>query len=484
MPQHKLQADPARTPLFSGNERIRSINAFLETPRYILMIGLLTVAANLLHAELLVYTLFVGIACYISLFGNDFSPLCIIFLSCYITPAAANNPGRAEGSIFYPQNGGIYLLILAAAFVGCTIYRLVKDKELGGKQFFVKPRRFLRSMLVLGGAYMLAGLFSGRYFIQGNILFAFTQVVSLIGLYFLFSGTIRWDRIDGGYWAWIGFTLGLTVCFELIGLYFLNHVIVSGTIITAKIYSGWGNANNIGCMITMMIPFALVLGRQTKRMLLFSLIAIFMLICVCFTCSRTSILVAFPMYLVSTLFILQEKAHKRFFLYANLSILVIALLVMAAFYRGVSTMFRELLDRGLNPRNREIIYPRGIEAFLRHPIFGESFFPIVRVDAWSTLAQMKSFLPSRWHNTVIQLLASCGIVGLVCYANHRLQTIRFFWQRRRRTVLFIGFSILALLLMSLLDCHFFNLGPTMFYSMILAFAEFSPEVSYILEKKA
>jgi len=32
-------------------------------------------------------------------------------------------------------------------------------------------------------------------------------------------------------------------------------------------------------------------------------------------------------------------------------------------------------------------------------------------------------------------------------------------------------SILALLLTSLLDCHFFNIGPTMFYSILLAFAE-------------
>ena len=31
-----------------------------------------------------------------------------------------------------------------------------------------------------------------------------------------------------------------------------------------------------------------------------------------------------------------------------------------------------------------------------------------------------------------------------------------------------------LLLCSLLDCHFFNIGPTLFYSMALAFGEHCP----------
>ena len=32
-------------------------------------------------------------------------------------------------------------------------------------------------------------------------------------------------------------------------------------------------------------------------------------------------------------------------------------------------------------------------------------------------------------------------------------------------------SVMALLLASLLDCHFFNVGPVLFYSMALAYAE-------------
>ena len=75
----------------------------------------------------------------------------------------------------------------------------------------------------------------------------------------------------------------------------------------------------------------------------------------------------------------------------------------------------------------------------------------------------------------MQLLASCGIFGLITYGIHRVQTVFMFLRKLTREKIFIGLSVLALLGMSLLDNHFFNLGPTLFYSLALAFAEKSPE---------
>ena len=48
-------------------------------------------------------------------------------------------------------------------------------------------------------------------------------------------------------------------------------------------------------------------------------------------------------------------------------------------------------------------------------------------------------------------------------------------ERKNDVNVVIGISILSLLLMSLLDCHFFNIGPTLFYSMALAVMEFGNE---------
>ena len=40
---------------------------------------------------------------------------------------------------------------------------------------------------------------------------------------------------------------------------------------------------------------------------------------------------------------------------------------------------------------------------------------------------------------------------------------------------FLAISLGVLLGTALLDCHFFNVGPVLFYSMALAFAEKLPE---------
>ena len=64
-----------------------------------------------------------------------------------------------------------------------------------------------------------------------------------------------------------------------------------------------------------------------------------------------------------------------------------------------------------------------------------------------------------------------GIVGLLAYGFHRYETVRMFLRDRTREKAFIACSIAVLLGCSLVDCHFFNLGPVLFYSVGLAFAE-------------
>ena len=71
----------------------------------------------------------------------------------------------------------------------------------------------------------------------------------------------------------------------------------------------------------------------------------------------------------------------------------------------------------------------------------------------------------------IQILASCGIVGMVAYIYHRFQTIRLFFKNFSGAKMFPFVSMMTLLLTSMVDCHFFNIGPVLFYSTMLAFVE-------------
>ena len=452
---------------------VQRINQYMESPWFVLSVCLLTVCANLFGAELYVYTAFILCGIYISLLGRDFLPLIGIVISCYIAPSTANNPGRNESSIFYPQNGGIYLAVLLLILIGCIVFRLATDPVIGKKAFLRKKRSLTPGMLVLGLGYVLAGAFSGRYFAHGinNLAFAVVQFISVFLMYWFFSGSVRWERVRTDYLAWIGLGVGLTVCCELVGVFISEKVIVDNTIHTPLIASGWGNANNMGCMVAMMIPFAVDLSHRSRYGWVYSTIGVLMIGFVCFTCSRTSMFVAVLIYIISMALALQDPRRRKDLLIAN-GVAGILLLGLLIFHGAVGQLFAELIARGFNPRLRDIIFVDGFNAFLKKPIFGDSFYPGENsIYQWSTLESFRAILPARWHNTIIQLLASCGIVGFGCYSFHRIQTIRLFWNRRRTDCTFIALSLMAMLMMSMLDCHFFNVGPVLFYSMALAFAE-------------
>ena len=66
---------------------------------------------------------------------------------------------------------------------------------------------------------------------------------------------------------------------------------------------------------------------------------------------------------------------------------------------------------------------------------------------------------------------------MLAYIFHRYQTIKLFVKKPTLEKTFIALSLVIFLSTSLLDCHFFNIGPTMFYSLALLFAENLPQTN-------
>lgn len=453
---------------------VRISDAFFASPAYFLLIGILTVIANVFSAELIVYACFVLMGIYISLFGKDYLPVIPLVTLCYIAPSDANNPGSSEGSIFYAENGGILILVLAAAFVVSILFRLAADPELGQKAFLRAKRALLPGILLLGAAYLLAGAGSGHYFDHGygNLLFAALQFLSIFLMYYFFTGAVKWSEAPEDYLAKSGLCIGFVLLAEIFNIYLTQPIIIDGEIQRSAIYTGWGNYNNIGAMLTMMIPFAFHLVCIKKHSWLYNLCGVAFLSGVLLSCSRGAILFAAVTYLISGLIVALKSRNRRAILYTNLIALGIVLLVLILFHEQLLQLFRCLLNRGLDPGRRVEGYQSGIQQFLKYPLFGGSFYPVdADLYEWSSVEAFTSFFPPRWHNTVIQLAASCGIVGLAAYGLHRLQTIRMILKKPTAANLCIAISLAALLGTSLIDCHFFNIGPTLFYAVALAFAE-------------
>ena len=462
-----------------GSSAVHRINSFLASPLFIFAVGALTVLANVFGAELYVYTAFILCGLYISIWGDDYLPIMPMVVCSYIAPSVVNNPGRSESSIFYPKNGGIYLLSLFTLFVVSVFVRLIKDKELGGKKFLFAKRRFAWGMVALGGAFVLAGAFSGRYFEHGsaNLIFALLQFVSIFLAYWFFTGAVRWENAPRNYFAFCGLAVGMVILFEILNIYLVGDVVQDGVIVTdpqkSGIFTGWGNANNIGAMLAMMIPFAYALAGRRKNGWVFCVIGVVMTAGVFFTCSRASILGALFASGCSVVLIFKYAETRKINLIATFSAALLAVAIVLIFHTTFFSLFWGLVEKGFHPSSRNEIYVNGWKLFTDFPIFGGSFFPPADagIYEWSNLEAFTSFFPPRWHSTVIQLIASCGAVGFLTYAFHRFQTVKLFFERRKTEVIYIGLAILTLLLMSLLDCHMFNIGPVLFYSMALAFAE-------------
>lgn len=459
---------------------LQQVNRFLYSPAYFLYLGGLTVLSNLFGLELFVYTVILLTGIYICLCARDLLPLLPIFTCGYISPSMSNNPGLNNHSIFSLAGGGLYLAALLILLVMSLVYRLVTDPVFGGKQFLTKKRSLLSGMLLLSATYAISGIGSGQLVEYGwrNLLFAFLQLAAIAGLYFLFSGAVQWNQAPKAYLFWTGICVGYILLIELVGIYIKEDVIVDGVIRRERIATGWGHYNSMGALLAMVIPLPFFLTGKGKFAWFAYLSAFLFCVALLFTCSRGSILVGVPIYVATYVLSVFHSRHARSIKWMHVFhgvIIGLPILVTVVFNDELQRLFQALpaVGRDLSFKMRLDTYADGFKQFAKFPIFGGSFFPLEDQYKWASDSTTFGYLfPPRWHNTLVQLLATGGVVCLAAYVVHRVQTVKLFTKNFSGEKLFAGLSIAAMLLTSMGDCHFFNVGPVLLYSAILAVVEF------------
>lgn len=456
----------------SGMTFRERFDAFLAGPRFIIAAALLTAVSFAMRGEVVLYSLFCLLVMYLCFCRKPLQPLMPMVVFAYLAPSTANNPGKTVDSVFFGDSGK-YIIFLACLITASVIYRIIADR----KQFFGTNRKMLLGMLLLAAAYLLSGIGTPGYskLAGKNLIFALVQGVSVLIPYWLFTAGVSWEKLRKDYFSWVGFGAGCLLLFEILYIYLTENVLRSGIIYRTAIYTGWGMYNNVGCMLAMMIPFGFSLARHYHRDAVAILVGTVFLGGVYLTASRTSIIFGTLGYLACIFLILFYTNDRRGKLKRLIAVGVIAVILVLAFHKPILRLFTQVVDNANELMSRVDIYGRGIKQFLRNPITGTGFYPAKgQAWGWST-TQISEVLPDRWHNTIIQLLASTGVLGIAAYGFHRYQSyqvIRLFSTRRQWLM---AISILIMLSCSMLDCHFFNIGPTLFYSMTLAVAEKRPK---------
>ncbi len=452
---------------------VSGMDTFFVSNWYLLLIGVLTVMANAFSLELPVYGIFAAIIVYLCIFGKDLLPILPILICCYIVPSRANNPGKYTDTVFSGP-GGIAIVCMVAFMIVGVVFRLALDPQIGQKKLLKTKRALLSGIVALGATYVLGGVGSGHYFDLGtaNLVFGITEFAAIGLLYFLLTAGVKWDEAPKYYFSRVCVTWGLILVAEIFVMYLQAKPYVGGELNRNVLFTGWGNYNCMGGLLTMMIPFAFHLATVCKPTWLYSNVAAVFLVAVVLTCSRTSLIIAALIYVVCTIYLLTKTPRRWSCVAVNVLDFGGVFLYLLIFRYDLLLEYLDIFTITRSVGSRLDGFVAGIDQFLQYPILGGGFFPVdYPLEIWATTDAVTSFFPAFWHNTPIQILATCGLVGAAAYCWHRWQTVKLLARKHTIQNVYIYLSILAMLLMSLFDCHLFKIGPTIVYSMGLAFAE-------------
>lgn len=458
-------------PKLLENPLIKIIRKCLDSVwAMVLIIGLAAIS-NVFGLEIPVYymyTLMIILAC---LFCDDL--LCAFPMSCcsYMTFSKSNNPlSKEQTSIFLEQSAITHMIIIGITIfifiLSRVTFELITDKE---KR---KVPKLFYGFFALGLAYILGGLFSSSYSLQ-TAIFGLIQILALGFTYFCFYYTVNWKRVSENYFPLLFTLIGVLMCIEI--LYMLIDAglfVTDGAFSRSNLYTGWGHYNNVASAMIFCIPAPFYFACTKKNGWIYSLIGTVFLVFLIFNQSRNGMLMGSIIYAICALLTLIKSTGKERI--KNLGLFAFLFLCLVGgfivFKEKIQDIFASVYKAGTDDSGRIEIYVNGLKQFKESPIFGKGFY---ECDAyrWGVTYQTGDFLPPRYHNTYVQILACCGIIGILAYLFHRFQTLKMLWKNKNLGNMIIAITLLGFILLSLFDCHFHNFGPGFLYSALLILSE-------------
>ncbi|MDE6868307.1 MAG: O-antigen ligase family protein [Clostridia bacterium] len=422
------------------------------------------------------YMAALGICMLIAL--DDLTPLVCQIPFMHVMVSRTNSPSyTVGGSDYYFQTAVlVQVIILITLLVGAMIYRIVM---VGVKKSF-KPTPVFFGLCALALTFLLNGVFSKEYD-PLNLAYGVFMAFFFLGIFVMFKDNIKVNKntfIDIAV-AFMAFSIVLVT--ELAVAYLTSEgVFVNGSINRDKLMYGWGVHNTMGMLLVLCIPSATYLAGKFRYGFPLTLYSLVLIIAAFLSMSRQAMIGAVFTYIICAI-ILLVKGKNRI---ANTLIigvgLIGAIIVVGLKQDSVFAYMKKLFDNiivdgELNGSHRWQIWQTGIQNFISAPVFGVGFF----VDI-PHVAEMVGLdiIPLMYHNTFVQMLAACGILGLAAYLVHRVQTIICYFKNVTVDRSFIAVTVLSMLVISIIDNHLFYIFPTMIYSSLIAVLVQSQKAKY------
>lgn len=407
---------------------------------------------------------------------DDITPVLPQFLFMNVLVSEAHSPlkfgGNTAGSDYYTRTENlVQIVVLICLLAVAAIVRYA----LSSRQKKFKPSLVLISSLFLAASFVLNGVGADGYKIN-NLLYGAVLAFIVLGIYAVTEqGTSSCEhnylKIAYGF---VAFSALLTV--ELAVKYATNFdkIFYDGYIHKNAVILGWGVWNNIGTFFAISIPPVCILAAKHKFGYLFYVYAALLTACAFLTGSRQAMLGSSIAFLSCSV-ALTVKSRKRLvnsIIFAVLSVGVI--ITVAVMWDKVAEILQRLLKdifdkegEYLGNGRRKLIL-LGISYFKENPLFGSGFF--AGFESFELVGITNELLPTFAHNTIAEILGTCGFTGIAAYFFHRVATFVEFFKKPTQNKLFIAISVLTLLIICLFDNYIFYLLPTLVYASMLPFA--------------
>ena len=467
-------------PQLQKSALIKRLNEFFRSEYYMaLVVGIMTIA-ELFGLELFAYYCYTLLAVVITLFAEDtlgHVPLACCFM---FTFSARNSARNNEVTIFDDQSAFLQIVVLGSICFIAGFARLMKSAVCG------KSYRFpalTAGFAVLGFSYLFGGMFS-PYFGIPTFMFGLLQVLFICVLYFYFRNTVKWEKTPREYLITLLFILGVGIACQSISMYFNEGVFTECGVNRGYLYVGWGSYNLVGVVMAICMPAPFYFAVTRRNGWAYSIVGTVYWLFLLIIQSRGAIVAGTVVYAICALYTLIKAKGRARLEHAIVFVCMIVALIVSIFLfrKPLSKLFASLLEIGKDSTGRFPLYRDAWNNFCKYPFFGVGWgggdsetLPWIEAPFWLSR-------PFYAHNTFFQLISTGGLMMLLAYGFHRAQTIALIMRNPTKSNLFLGFSLLALLLTSMFDYHIFSYCTLIVYSVILSFCETKEQPKKIQEK--
>ncbi len=445
---------------------------FLNSNYYPIALTLIAVICHIAGLDVAGYLIFTMFGIAINLLLSDCRPIIPTFIIAGTCTSAINAFGKGEASSYYSSPVVLSILVAIGALVIISaIAHIIIYKSYRGLWGKLRKSLTALAIAVLCVAMLLGGLFSGYIDLNAFIISgAFVAILVALYLYILCTVSKQSDNLD--YVALCIMLMGIAVACQVLAFYAFNFR-------GQELNSAWKDSlllgayvsNSAGEMMVITLPSFFMFAYKKKHGWAYILGAVAMVGVVSLTLSRASLLFAVPVFIFGLVWCSFKGNIKKFSRIFTCGCIVAGIAVVVLFISrgGLDKLGGFFGDTGLADRGRFSLWSQMIECFKQYPVFGAGFSVLYQLNNHATgNVNLYSALA---HNTIFQMIGSCGLVGILAYAFHRFATVKMFVKNYNESRLFIGVTILTFLLLALLDQIFFFPNFVILYAVTLAISE-------------